>query len=72
MGMKHNIQVHQLKKLFHARECRLTIMSHASFQFSNKCLYVNKYGPILSVEQETIVASNRDYNSGTIRGIDWV
>ena len=31
----------------------------------------NKYGPILSVEQETIVgnvnlASNRDYNHGTI------
>ena len=32
---------------------------------------LNKYGPILSVEQETIVgnvklASNRDYNHGTI------
>ena len=34
-------------------------------------LYVNKYGPVLSVGQETIVgsvnlASNRDYNHGGI------
>ena len=41
------------------------------FELSNNLLHVNKYGPILSVEEETIVenvnlASNRDYNHGTI------
>ena len=42
------------------------------FELSNKFLYVNKYGPILGVEQETIIenvnllASNHDYNHGTI------
>jgi len=37
----------------------------------------NKYGPILSVEQETIIgnvnlANNRDYNHGAIIRIYWV
>ena len=44
------------------------------FELSNKFLFVNKYGPILSVEQKTIVgnvtlASNRDYNHGAIISI---
>ena len=41
------------------------------FELSNKFLYVNKYGPNLSVGQEAIVGnvnlvSNRNYNHGTI------
>ena len=41
------------------------------FELSNKFLYENKCGPILSVEEETIVGNvnltnNRDYNHDAI------
>ena len=49
----------------------LAIEVNRHFELSNKFLYVNKYGPILGAEQETIVRnvnlpSNRDYNHGAI------
>ena len=62
---------HGGKSPFSRKRIRYTNIFFYCFELSNKFLYVNKYGPILSVELETIVgnvniASNRDYNYDTI------
>ena len=64
LNLAMEVNCHFLKK-----ECGDLSFFFCCFELSMSLL--NKYGPILSVEQETIVgnvklASNRDYNHGTI------